>query len=141
MAEGIKRLCEECFHYSICRGFAEESNIPQDIIALASAERCPDYIDAADVVVARRKAHTPPTAEVVPITNEMHLRAMTQQDLVDLLYRIYLTSADGDISRLWCDGKVGCIDEAGKIQCDEESHKACIFRWLQSPYTPKEEST
>ena len=89
-------------------------------------------------LVAIRKAHTPPTAEVVPITNEMHLRAMTQQDLVDLLYRIYLTSADGDISRLWCDGKVGCIDEDGEIQCDDSSHKTCILRWLNAPYVPKE---
>jgi len=92
-------------------------------------------------LAANRKPYTPPTAEVVPITNEMHLRTMSREEWVDLLYRIYLTSADGDISRLWCDGKVGCIDEDGEIQCDEDSHKACIFRWLQSPYTPKEEST
>ena len=92
-------------------------------------------------LAANRKHYIPPTAEVVPITNEMHLRTMSREEWVDLLYRIYLTSADGDISRLWCDGKVGCIDEDGEIQCDEDSHKACIFRWLQSPYTPKEEST
>ena len=94
-------------------------------------------------LAANRKPYTPPTAEVVPITNEMHLRAMTQQDLVNLLYNFYLHSAEfdgGEITRLWCDGNAGCIDADGEIQCNEARHKACILRWLQSPYKPKEAS-
>ena len=93
------------------------------------------------VTCDHRKAHTPPTQESVPITNEMHLRTMSCEEWVDILYRIYLTSADGDISRLWCDGKVGCIDADGEIQCDEARHKGCVLRWLNAPYVPKEETT
>ena len=92
-------------------------------------------------LAANRKPYTPPTAEVVPITNEMHLRTMSREEWVEVLYSLYLHSADfdcGEISLLWCDGKDNCYDEDGEILCNEERHKACILRWLQSPYKPKE---
>lgn len=88
-----------------------------------------------------RRPYTPPTAEVVPITNEMHLRTMSREEWVEILYSLYLHSADfdcGEISLLWCDGKDNRYDEDGEILCNEERHKACILRWLQSPYKPKE---
>ena len=92
-------------------------------------------------LAANRKPYTPPTIEIVPITNEMHLRTMSREEWVEVLYNLYLHSADfdcGEISLLWCDGKDNCIDKDGEVTCDDERHKACILRWLQSPYTPKE---
>lgn len=131
MSEGTKRLCENCFHYAICRGFAEEFNIPKDIIGLASAERCPDYVDAADVVVASRKPYTPPTIEVVPITNEMHLHSLGSEVLAAFLVEFESGS--------FCKGDPRCeadLEEDHLIPV-ERCHE-CALAWLKAPYVPKE---
>lgn len=63
------------------------------------------------------------------------IRSMTNEKLVDKLYWVYSLSWGydrEDISKKWCDLKGGCCGAGDEIQCDEDKHKACILRWLQS---------
>ena len=69
-------------------------------------------------------------------TNADRIRDMSDEELVDKLYALYLITVNLDceeIAKKWCDGKAWCIDEHGTIECDEDKHKACILRWLQQP--------
>lgn len=63
------------------------------------------------------------------------IRAMSDEELADKLYRLYRSTADeselSDISAKWCDGGSGCIDKSGEVDCDERRHKECILRWLK----------
>lgn len=71
-----------------------------------------------------------------PKTNADRIRAKSDEALAEKLYQLYcltMEKDDGDIARLWCDGKSGCTDEHGEVECDEERHKACILRWLKGP--------
>jgi len=68
------------------------------------------------------------------VTNADRIRAMSDEELMAglyLLYRLTMEQDGGDIARHWCDGKSGCTNEYGEIECNEERHKACILRWLQ----------
>ncbi|MBQ9733943.1 MAG: hypothetical protein IJV74_06890 [Clostridia bacterium] len=70
------------------------------------------------------------------------IRNMPDEYLVEQFYALYLMSVEhdgGEISTLWCDGKAGCVDEYGDIECNEERHKACILRWLKSEAKPDAE--
>jgi len=70
------------------------------------------------------------------VTNADRIRAMSDEELMAglyLLYRLTMEQDGGDIARHWCDGKSGCTNEYGEIECNEERHKACILRWLQQP--------
>lgn len=70
----------------------------------------------------------------IKISNGDRIRSMADEELVELLFSHYLKSDDaGDISKHWCDGKAGCINGDGDVECSEERHKACILRWLRSP--------
>ena len=70
------------------------------------------------------------------LTNGDRFRALPDEELVEKLFQAYRAAADwqgfSDLSMHWCDGKSGCIDVDGNIECDEERHKACILRWLKS---------
>lgn len=71
-----------------------------------------------------------------PQTNADRIRAMTDEELAERLKNLYTEETEqggGDIARLWCDGKAGCIDADGAIDCDDEKLTACILRWLQQP--------
>ena len=77
-----------------------------------------------------------PCDAIIPITEADRIRAMSDEELVAglyLLYRLTMEQDGGDIARHWCDGKSGCTNEYGEIECNEERHKACILRWLQQP--------
>lgn len=77
-------------------------------------------------------------------TNADRIRSLTDDELVDRLFAIYRgqMDADGvDVSRLWCDGNSGCIDENGEVECNDEAHKACILRWLKAPTLSEGEPT
>ena len=77
-----------------------------------------------------------------PFTIGDRIRAMTDEELAEKFYELYMMSAEwtgGEITTLWCDGKAGCIDEHGDIDCNEERHKACILRWLKSEAKPNAE--
>ncbi len=67
------------------------------------------------------------------VTNGDRIRAMTDEELAEGLLKLYRETTDGDIARLWCDGKAGCVDEYGNIDCDEHKHKACVLRFLGQP--------
>ena len=63
------------------------------------------------------------------------IRSLSNEELVERLYWLYTLSWGydrEDISKKWCDLKGGCCAAGKEIQCDEEKHKACILRWLQS---------
>ena len=71
-----------------------------------------------------------------PMTHADRIRAMSDEELAETLFELYRLTMEqdgGDIARHWCDGKSGCIDEHGEVECNEERHKACILRWLQQP--------
>ena len=75
-------------------------------------------------------------------TNADRIRTLTNDELVDRLFAMYRGQMEADVEDLscvWCDGNSGCINEAGEVDCDEDMHKACIWRWLQAPV--KEEHT
>lgn len=72
----------------------------------------------------------------IPMTNGDRIRAMTDEELAERLKNLYTEETEqggGDIACLWCDGKAGCIDADGAIDCDDEKLAACILRWLQQP--------
>ena len=74
-----------------------------------------------------------------PPTNADHIRSMTDDELAENLFQAYRATVEqdgGDISTHWCDGRSGCIDEDGNIECDEKRHKDCILRWLKSEAKP-----
>lgn len=71
-----------------------------------------------------------------PATNADRIRAMSDEEFVNMLHSFYLALSDDgyfDFAKLFCDGKAGCITEDGEILCDDERRKACILRWLQRP--------
>ena len=73
-------------------------------------------------------------------TNGDWIRSLTDEELVEKLFQAYRAAVDwqefSDLSMHWCDGKSGCVDADGNIECDEVRHKACILRWLKSEAQP-----
>ena len=89
---------------------------------------CPLFGDCTAAFNAQQKARVKTKAD--------RIRAMSDEELMAglyLLYRLTMEQDGGDIARHWCDGKSGCTNEYGEIECNEERHKACILRWLQQP--------
>lgn len=71
-----------------------------------------------------------------PETRGEQLRAMSDEQLADALYKVYCEFGCGgpkDLSSLFCDGKAGCITKNGNIRCSEKKVRACILRWLRQP--------
>lgn len=70
-------------------------------------------------------------------------RAVTDEELVEFLFQAYRRTVDetkfSDLSMKWCDGKSGCVDERGEIECTEEMHRACILRWLKKEAEPNDQ--
>lgn len=71
-----------------------------------------------------------------PMTTADQIRAMTDEEMTEKVYDLYIKLSDGtlnDLSLLFCDGKAGCITKDGEIICNPENVKACILRRLQQP--------
>lgn len=92
---------------------------------------CPEYMRGEAAAILTR-------------TNGDAIRSLTDEELVEKLFQLFRSTIEdgvGDISTLWCDGKAGCVDEDGVIECDDERIKACIMRWLRSALKFDEEIT
>lgn len=64
------------------------------------------------------------------------IRELTDEALVPRLLKLcrMLRKCDYyDLAELWCDGCGACITMDDNDECDEDAHKACILRYLQSP--------
>ena len=77
-----------------------------------------------------------------PQTVGDRFRAVTDEELAEFLFRAYRRTVDevefSDLSMKWCDGKSGCVDERGEIECTEEMHRACILRWVKKEAEPND---
>lgn len=87
-----------------------------------------------DGVVASRKPYTPPTLEVIPISNEMHLRSMGSEALAAFLAEF----ESGGICKN--DPRCEADLEENRLIPIERCHE-CAKVWLKAPYVPKEETT
>lgn len=59
------------------------------------------------------------------------IRRMSDEELAKaILHMIWDPEA---VSKLYCDGKDGCITACGEIECDEEREVRCLLRYLQAP--------
>ena len=82
-------------------------------------------------LAANRKHYIPPTAEVVPITNEMHLHSLGSEALAAFLAEFESGS--------FCKGDPRCEAdlEEDRLIPIERCHE-CALAWLKAPYVPKE---
>ena len=78
-----------------------------------------------------RRPYTPPTAEVTPITNEMHLHSLDSKALAAFLVEYE--------SGTYCKGDPRCEAdlEEDRLIPIERCHE-CALAWLKAPYVPKE---
>lgn len=109
--------CGKCLHLDVCKTAETcDGHVP----------RCKHFMDKTAISQMLGK----------PATRADQLRAMTDEQLADALYKVYCELGRcglKDLSNLFCDGKAGCITKNGNIRCSEKKVRACILRWFRQP--------